>query len=93
MNLNFGMRSIVSFAASVLFLVLLTLFEPSLINISLRTERMISFLLLVLPGVIGIVFGVLGIVRKESKRWIAYMGILLNSLFALFHLFVLSFAG
>ena len=93
MNLNFGMRSIVSFAASILFLVLLTLFEPSLINISLRTERMISFLLLVLPGVIGIVFGVLGIVRKESKRWIAYMGILLNSLFALFHLFVLSFAG
>ena len=93
MSLNFGMRSIVSFAASVLFLVLLTLFEPSLINISLRTERMISFLLLVLPGVIGIVFGVLGIVRKESKRWIAYMGILLNSLFALFHLFVLSFAG
>lgn len=93
MNLNFGMRSIVSFAASVLFLVLLTLFEPSLINVSLRTERMISFLLLVLPGVIGIVFGVLGIVRKESKRWIAYMGILLNSLFALFHLFVLSFAG
>ena len=93
MNLNFGMRSIVSFAASILFLVLLTLFEPSLINVSLRTERMISFLLLVLPGVIGIVFGVLGIVRKESKRWIAYMGILLNSLFALFHLFVLSFAG
>ena len=93
MNLNFGMRSIVSFAASVLFLVLLTLFEPSLINVSLRTERMISFLLLVLPGVIGIVFGVLGIVRKESKRWIAYMGSLLNSLFALFHLFVLSFAG
>lgn len=93
MNLNFGMRSIVSFAASVLFLVLLTLFEPSLVNVSLSAERMISFLLLVLPGVIGIVFGVLGIVRKESKRWIAYMGILLNSLFALFHVFILSFAG
>lgn len=93
MNLSFGMRSLIVFVLSVLFLVLLTLFESSLAGVSITAERVISFLLLVLPGIIGIVFGVMGIVRKESRVWIAYLGILLNALFAIFHLFVLLFAG
>jgi hypothetical protein len=93
MNLSFGVKSLILFALSVVFLVLLTWFESLLIGLSVTTERVVSFLLLVLPGIIGIVFGILGIVRKESKIWIAYLGMLLNGLFALFHLFVLSFAG
>jgi len=93
MYLTFGVKSLILFALSVVFLVLLTLFESVLIGLSVTTERVISFLLLVLPGMIGIVFGILGITRKESKTWITYLGILLNALFALFHLFVLSFAG
>jgi len=93
MNRSFGVKSLILFALSVVFLVLLTLFESSLIGLSVTTERVISFLLLVLPGIVGIVFGVLGIARKESKTWVAYLGILLNASFALFHLLVLSFAG
>jgi hypothetical protein len=93
MNLSLGVKSLILFALSVVFLVLLTLFESLLIGLSVTAERVISFLVLVLPGITGIVFGILGIVRKESKTWIAYLGILLNTLFALFHLFVLSFAG
>jgi len=93
MNLGPGVKSIILFMLSVLFLILLTLFEASLIGLSDTSERAISLLLLVLPGVIGVVFGVLAIVRKESKIWIAYVGILMNTLFALFHLFVLWFAG
>jgi hypothetical protein len=53
----------------------------------------ISLLLLVLPGVVGVVYGCLSIARKESKSWVAYLGILLNVLFVLFQLFVISFAG
>jgi hypothetical protein len=49
--------------------------------------------LLVVPAVIGIVFGVLSIVRKEASRWMSILGILLNALFALFQIFVISFAG
>jgi hypothetical protein len=56
-------------------------------------ERTISFLLLVLPGIIGVILGIIGIVRKEPRVWIAYLGVVFNTLFALFHLFVLSFAG
>ena len=93
MKLSLAAKSIALFALSVLFLFLLTLFESSLSGMSLTAEKAISALLLVLPGVIGVAFGVLSIVHKESRLWIAILGILLNALFALFHLFVISFAG
>ena len=93
MRLNFSVLSMTMVLLSVTFLVALTLFESSLISISSVSERIMGFLLLVLPGIIGIVFGVTGIVRKESKIWIAWLGILLNILFALFHTLVLLFAG
>ena len=93
MKFSLGVKSLALFLVSALFLVLLTLFESSLTGLSLGAERTISFLLLVLPAMIGIVFGIMSIVRKESRRWIAIVGILLNTLFAMFHLFLLSFAG
>jgi hypothetical protein len=93
MKLSLGAKSLALFLLSVLFLVLLTLFESSLAGLSLTTERILSLLLLVLPAAIGVVFGVLSTARKESKLWIGILGILLNALFALFHIFLLSFAG
>jgi len=35
----------------------------------------------------------MSLARKESKLWVGVLGTLLNGLFALFHLFILSFAG
>ena len=93
MNLSLGVKSILLFVLSVIFLLLLTLFESSLSRLSITAERVISLLLLVVPGVAGVIYGVLSIARKESKRWIAILGVLLNGLFALFQLFVISFAG
>ena len=93
MNPSLGMKSILLFALSVLFLILITLFESSLLGLSTTAERILGVLLLVLPGILGIIYGVLSIRRKESKPWIAILGISLNALFALFQLFVISFAG
>jgi len=93
MKPSLGAKSMIAFALSVLFLVLLTLFESFLSGLSTATERGLSLALLVLPGLIGIVYGILAILRKESRIWIAYLGILLNGLFGLFHIFVISFAG
>ena len=93
MKLSRAAKSIALFGLSVLFLLLLTLFESSLSGMSLAAEKAISALLLILPGVIGVVFGVLSIIRKESKLWMAILGVLLNALFALFFSFLLSFAG
>ena len=93
MKTSHGMKSLYLFGLSVIFLILLTLFESALVNLSLSAERLISVLLLIVPGIIGIIYGVLGAIRKETKVWIAYLGIMLNGLFVLFHAFVLSFAG
>lgn len=93
MKLSLGAKSIALFVLSVLFLLLLTVFESSLAGLSLTAERAISVLLLVLPAVIGVVFGILSIMRKEPRPWVAILGILLNTLFALFFVFLLSFAG
>ena len=93
MKSSLGMKSIIFFFLSVLFLILLTSFESSLAGLSLTAEKIISLLLLVVPAMIGILFGVLSVIRKESRPWMGILGILLNALFAVFHLFVLSFAG
>ena len=93
MKLSLGAKSIALFVLSVLFLLLLTVFESSLAGLSLTAERAISALLLVLPAVIGVVFGILSIIRKEPRPWVAILGILLNALFGLFFIFLLSFAG
>ena len=93
MKWSLGAKSITLFVLSVLFLVLLTVFESSLSGLSLTAERLISMMLLVLPAVIGAVTGVRSITRKEPQPWIAILGVLLNVLFAMFFIFVLSFAG
>jgi hypothetical protein len=93
MRRNLAIVSLALFALSVIFLILLTLFESSLSGLSLATEKIVSALLLVLPGALGFVCGVLGLVRKQSQPWLAILGAVLNALFALFHLFVISFAG
>jgi len=93
MRLSLSAKSLVLFVISLLLLVLLTLFESSLTDLSPAVERIISVLFFVLPGVIGVVFAVMSILRNETRRWMAYLGILLNALFALFHIFVLSFSG
>ena len=93
MNMSLGAKSLMLFGVSMLFLILITLFESSLSGMSLTVEKILSALLLVLPGVIGIVFGAQGIIRKEASRWMSILGILLNALFALFQIFVISFAG
>ena len=93
MKLSLGAKSLVFFALSVLFLVLITLFESALSGMSLTAERLISALLLVVPGVIGIVFGVLSMLHKEPRVWVAILGVIFNSLFVLFQTAVLFFAG
>ena len=93
MNIGLGAKSLALFAVSVLFLILITLFEASLSGMSLTAEKLLSALLLVVPAVMGIVLGVLAINRKEPNRLIAILGILLNTLFALFQILVISFAG
>ena len=85
--------SLLFFGLSVLLQLALTRFESALVGVSPGVERVITLLLLVVPAVIGAVLGAMSIARHEGQTGRAIAGIALNSLFALFHLFLILFAG
>ena len=90
---NHGVKSITLFVFSVLALLLLSFFRTALSGLSISVERTFSIVLLVLPGLAGIVLGAMGIVKNGSRMWLAITGIILNVLIAAFMTFVLLFAG
>jgi hypothetical protein len=85
--------SLLLLGLSVLLLVVLTAFESALTGIPPLMERLATFLMLVLPAAMGAGLGVLSLARAEGRLWMAVSGIVLNTLFALFHLMILLFAG
>lgn len=93
MKLNLASGSLLSFVLSVILWGLLTLFESVLVGMSLTTERMISFLLLVLPAGTGTALGIVSLARRDGYAGLAIAGVMLNILFATFHLMIVLFAG
>lgn len=93
MQSGYAKTSILLFGLSILLLIAMTAFESALVGTSLGAQRIITFLTLVLPAAVGLIFGIMSIARKEGRTTLAVTGIILNALFALFHLLILSFAG
>jgi len=93
MKVSLAGGSLLLFGLSVVLLSVLTLSESALTGMSMGAERMIAFLFLILPAGAGAVLGVMSLVRRERRAWLAITGIILNALFALFHLMVVLFSG
>ena len=93
MKTRFAPISLILFLVSLSMLWLLTLFESLLVGMSTNRERIISVVLLIVPSVAGVIFGILSLRQKEPRPWIAVAGLLLNGFFALFNLLVLFFSG
>jgi len=93
MKLNLRSGSLLLFGLSVVLWIVLTLFESALVGMSLTTEKVITFLSLVLPAALGAGLGAVSLVRRDGRMWLAVAGVTLNGLFALFHLLILAFAG
>lgn len=93
MKLTLGVKSTLFFFFTILILAILSMFETYFVRMPITIERILSIVLLVVPGVIGIIYGLRGMMRKEPKVWIAVLGVLLNGLSVTFHIFLLSFAG
>ena len=91
--MKFVQQSWLLFGVSVLLLIALTVFESALVGVSLTAQRVISFFALVVPAAIGALLSVISLARQEGNAWLAIIALLLNTLFALFHLFVILFAG
>ncbi len=85
--------SLLLFGLSIILWLMLTVFESALAGASLNVQRLITFLLLVLPSGIGAVLGAISLFRKEGRMWPAIMGIILNTVFALYHVLIILFAG
>jgi hypothetical protein len=90
---GFAAGSLALLALSMFFLVSFTMFESVLVGIPSGTERVITFLLLVLPAAAGAVLGTLSLIRREGRTGLAILGAVSNALFALFHLALILFAG
>jgi hypothetical protein len=93
MRATLAASSLLLFGLSVFFLAALTLLEGVLVGFGPQGERSLTFMLLVLPAGIGAILGVLSLKREEGRAWLAGAGILLNTLFALFHLMIVLLAG
>lgn len=89
----YARTSLVLLGVSILFLIALTVFESTLVNTPTSLERIVTLLALVLPAGVGAVLGGLSLARREGKTWLALAGLVLNALFALFHLAIVLFAG
>lgn len=93
MKLSLAGRSLLLFGASIVLLIAFTLFESSMAKTSLQVERLITLLLFVLPAGAGVVLGVMSLVRREGRAWLAVIGVVMNAVFALFHLMIVIAAG
>ena len=93
MQRSYARTSLILFGASVLLLIVLTMFEAALVGASQAMERIITVLALILPAGVGSIFGALSLAHQEGKTWLALAGFILNVSFALFHLAILLFAG
>ena len=93
MNRSLATISQILFGILVIFLIAWTGFESAWAGMSTVTERILTVLLLVLPAGVGAVLGLLSLIHREGRAWLAITSIVLNSLFALFHLMIVLFAG
>ena len=85
--------SMILFGLSVVLLILWTIFESSFAGMSPFAERIATVSLLVLPAGIGAVIGLMSLMYREGQKWLASTRMVLNTLFALFHLLLVLFAG
>jgi hypothetical protein len=93
MQTNYARTSIVILGISYILLIALTAFESALLGTSPGVQRIFTLVLLVLPASVGSFFGALSLSYREGRTWLAITGIILNAVFAIFHLAIILFAG
>ena len=93
MKLNYAVRSLLILVLSIAFLLIFTLLDSTIADLSTMLQRVITILALVITPLIGTVLGVMSFLRKDGPVWLALICSAANALFALFYLAVVFFAG
>lgn len=93
-NSRFGIFSIILMFVPILSVVVLTfVFEPLVNNLSNTVQRIIAVLTLLLPAVLGFILAIVGLVKKERRKWIHVIGIIINLLEGLYFGLLVLIAG
>ena len=93
MKLNYAVRSLLILVLSIVFLLIFTLLDSTIADLSTMLQRVITILALVITPLIGTVLGVMSFLRKDGPAWLALICSAANALFSLFYLAVVFFAG
>jgi hypothetical protein len=93
MKLNYAVRSLLILFLSIVFLLIFTLLDSTIADLSAILQRVITIVALVITPLIGTVLGVMSFLRKDGPVWLALICSVANALFALFYLAVVFFAG
>jgi hypothetical protein len=91
---RFGIYSIVLMFVPILFVVVISfILEPLVNNLSNTIQRIMVILTLFLPAVTGFILAIVGLVRKERRRWIHIIGLIINLLESLYFGLLALIAG
>ena len=91
---RFGIISIILMFVPVLFIFLLSfILEPFVGNLPNTIQRLLAVVTLLLPAVLGFIFAIVGLARRERRKWIHIIAMIINLLESLYFGFLVSFAG
>jgi len=93
-NSRFGIISIILMFVPLLTVVLLSfVFEPIVSSLSNPIQRIMMVLTLLLPALLGLLFAIIGLVKRENRKWIHIIALIFNLLESLYFGLLVSFAG
>lgn len=93
-NSRFGIYSIILMFVPILSVVVLTfVFEPIVRDLSNTIQRIMAVLTMLLPAVLGFIFAIVGLVKKERRKWIHIIGLIINLLESLYFSLLVLIAG
>jgi len=93
-NFRFGIYSIILMFVPILSVVVLTfVFEPIVRDLSNTIQRIMAVLTMLLPAVLGFIFAIVGLVKKERRKWIHIIGLIINLLESLYFSLLVLIAG
>ena len=90
-NSRFGVVSIILMFVPFLAVALLSfVFVSSWSN---TIQRIMMVLTLLLPALLGFLFAIIGLVKRENRKWIHIIALIFNLLESLYFGLLVSFAG
>jgi len=91
---RFGIYSIVLMFIPILAIATLSfILEPLVDNLSNTVQRIMAVLTLFLPASLGFILAIVGLIKREHRKWIHIIGLIINLLESLYFGLLVLIAG